>query len=187
MPKRNDYAELVRARVTMPEAIARYVPDAIPRKNRIPCPIHAGRGYNLGFTERVYHCFVCGSAGDVIGFTRHCFGLDFQDALEKRNRDFGLGLPAGRKPTLREVRDLGRRAEQLRRRRVEQDAARLEWEARYWRLLDEWIALDLARRVYAPKAAEEPIDARYAEALRRIDRAAYRFDLFLSETTAERR
>ena len=102
-------AEAIKSQVTMQDAIALYAPGSTARHNRIPCPVHGGTNLNLSFTDRLYHCFVCGSGGDVISFTQHVFGLDFPAALDKLNTDFGCGAILDRRPTLREQRELQRK------------------------------------------------------------------------------
>ena len=85
--------EAIKEQVSMQDAIALYAPGSTARHNRIPCPIHNGANFNLSFTDRLYHCFACGSGGDVISFTQHVFELDFRAAIDKLNADFNLGIP----------------------------------------------------------------------------------------------
>ena len=61
-------------------------------KGRTSCPLHGGTNDNLGYSERVWHCFVCGAKGDVIGFVMQLFGMDFPDAIAKIAQDFGITL-----------------------------------------------------------------------------------------------
>ena len=85
-------AEIVKARVTVPDVIAMYAPIPAPRAGRIPCPIHGGKGYNLSIRRDRYYCFVCGSGGDCIDFVQAVFGLKYAAAILKINRDFNIGL-----------------------------------------------------------------------------------------------
>lgn len=169
-------AEAIKERVSMPAAITLYAPSPAPRHNRIPCPVHGGTNYNLGFTDRLYHCFVCGSGGDVISFTQHVFGLDFPAALDKLNTDFGCGAILDRRPTLREQRELQRKhKERLAAQRAEQERKEA-WEAEYWRRWDAWITYDQNKHLYAPKTPDEPLHPLYVEAVTNIDYAAYLID-----------
>lgn len=92
-----DYAEIIKARVTVPEVVERYAGQRIIR-NRIRCPVHNGSDYNMRIYRNTYHCFVCHATGDVIQFVRSVTGDSFLNAMERINRDFNLGLSIGEKP-----------------------------------------------------------------------------------------
>ena len=113
------YADTIKSHVTMQQAIALYAPNSAPRQNRIPCPIHNGDNYNLHYSDKLYHCFVCGEGGDVIKFVQHIFKINFMCAVRKINEDFGLNLPLDRKPTLREQREAEIRQRELAAERAE--------------------------------------------------------------------
>ena len=94
---RVDIADIIKARVTVPEAVLRYTNQRIVR-NRIRCPVHNGTDYNMRIYRDTYHCFVCHATGDVIQFVRSVTGDTFQGALERLNNDFALGLPLNGAP-----------------------------------------------------------------------------------------
>lgn len=94
---RLDYAEIIKARVTVPEVVERYTGQRIIR-NRIKCPVHNGSDYNMRIYRNTYHCFVCHATGDVIQFVRSVTGDSFVGAMERLNNDFALALPIGEKP-----------------------------------------------------------------------------------------
>lgn len=94
-----DYASVIKARVSVPSVIDRYMPDVKLLHNRIPCPIHNGTDRNLLLHKDHFYCFVCNEGGDVIRLVRHIFGCDFMTALKRLNDDFNVGLPIGNKPT----------------------------------------------------------------------------------------
>lgn len=169
-------AEAIKSQVTMQDAIALYAPTPPPRHDRIPCPIHNGTHYNFWFNNAAYCCFVCGAKGDVISLAQDIFGISFKEAIKKLNVDFNLNLPFDRKPTLREQRELQRKhKERLAEQRAEQ-ARKEAWEAEYWRRWDRWITYDQSKRLYAPKAPDEPLHPLYVEAVTHIDYAAYLID-----------
>lgn len=172
-------AEAIKERVSMPDAIALYAPTPPPRHDRIPCPVHHGESYNLSFTDKLYHCFVCGSGGDVISFTQHVFGLDFPAALDKLNTDFNCGAILDRKPTLREQRDAQERYKALVAKREQEAAERQAREEFYWSLWDEYIRLDLQRMRYFPADPSEDFDPLYVEAVKQIDYIEYLIDELL--------
>ena len=92
---RPDYAAIIKARVTVPEAVSRYTTQRIIL-NRICCPIHNGKDRNMRIYRDTYYCWVCHATGDVIQFVRSVTGDSFRDAMERINRDFALGLPLDR-------------------------------------------------------------------------------------------
>ena len=172
-------AETIKERVTMRDAIARYAPDYPPRHNRIPCPVHGGENYNLGFTDRLYHCFTCGSGGDVIHLIQHIFGLDFQAAIERINIDFHLGLPTNRRLTLREQRDAEAKLREITERREREAAERIAYERLYDSLHDEYARLDRNRYMYAPQSEDEEWNPLFCEALLKLPDVQFQIDVLL--------
>jgi len=163
----------------MQNAVDCYVPNAKPRFNRIPCPIHNGDAYNLHFSENVYHCFACGTGGNVISFTRHILNLDFFEAVERLNADFCCGLPIDRRPTLREQRDTERRYREITAEREKRDAEKQAYNALYGSLWGEYIRLDKQRMMYRPTSAEDELNPLYIEAVSNISNVCYRIDTLL--------
>ena len=174
-----NYAETIKSVVTMQRAIALYAPNSTPRQNRIPCPIHNGDNYNLHYSDKLYHCFVCGEGGDVIKFVQHIFKINFMCAVRKINEDFGLNLPLDRKPTLREQREAEIRQRELAEERAKTEAAKQAYDALYGSLWDEYARLDKQRREYAPQSVEEEINPLYVEAVTRIGYICYQIDVLL--------
>ncbi len=173
------YADIIKSHVTMQQAIALYAPNSAPRLNRIPCPIHNGDNYNLHYSDKLYHCFVCGEGGDVIKFVQHIFKINFMCAVRKINEDFGLNLPLDRKPTLREQREAEIRQREIMVERAKTEAAKRAYDALYGSLWDEYARLDKQRRDYAPQSAEEEINPLYVEAVSNISNVCYRIDTLL--------
>ena len=96
----NNAADQIRDRLTIPQVLRYYgLPDS--RHKRIPCPLHGGKDPNFCYTDRVFHCWVCGAKGDLIGLVMQLFGISFKAAVMKINTDFSLGLSA-RRPTYRD-------------------------------------------------------------------------------------
>lgn len=158
-------AEIIKARVTMPDAIRMYAPNPAPRFNRIPCPIHGGKDYNLSYQRDRYKCYVCGSGGDSIDFVRALFGLNYAEAVKKINADFNLELdferPSEATQAAFQAALACREEQENRRREALQDFHR-------WR--DAWITLDQWRTAYPPG------DPRHDTAERDIEYASYRWD-----------
>jgi hypothetical protein len=172
-------AELIKERVSMPDAIALYAPSPEPRRNRIPCPVHNGTNFNLGFSDRLYHCFKCGAGGDVIHFVQHTFGLSFLEALDKLNTDFDCGAILDRRPTLREQREAQRRHKAIMAAREKEESERKAYEDLYNSLWDEWIRLDRHRREYAPQSTNDELHPLFVEALQKIHYQEHLIDTLL--------
>lgn len=182
IPTMNNYAliaDLIKDRVTMHDAIALYAPEPEPRYNRIPCPIHEGKSYNLGFNDKLFHCFVCGSGGDVIHFAQHIFGIPFPAALAKLNADFQCGVILDRKPTIREQRSAQNRHREILAKRAAEEAKRKAYDDLYDELWGEWVRLDRNRMDYAPKTPEDELHPLFVEAVHKIDYQLYLIDNLL--------
>lgn len=173
------YAEQIKHRVTMREAIALYAPNPAPQHNRIPCPVHGGTNYNLHFSDKLYYCHVCHDGGDVIAFVQHTFGISFMDAVRKLNVDFGLLLPLDRKPTLREQRDAEQKQREIEAIRKQTEAEKTAYNALYNSLWDEYARLDKQRREHAPSEPDEDFNPLYVEAVTRISFICYQIDTLL--------
>ena len=61
------------------------------------CPFHDERTPSFGIdpVKKVYHCFGCGSGGDVFRFVQETEGVDFQGALELLADRYAAAPPAG--------------------------------------------------------------------------------------------
>ena len=112
-----DYAGIIKSSVPMPEVAERYTGQRIVR-NRIRCPIHHGSDLNMRIYPKSYYCWVCHAHGDVIQFVMSVLGLSFQDAMERINSDYTLGLPIGQEQTeadRKRIADLNRKIAEHRR------------------------------------------------------------------------
>lgn len=158
-------ADIIKARVTMPDAVRMYAPNPAPRFNRIPCPIHGGRDYNLSFQRDRYKCYVCGSGGDPIDFVRALFGLNYAEAVKRINADFNLELDSERPSESAHAAFQAALAY-----REQQEAQRREALQDFHRWRDLWITLDRWRTTYPPG------DPRHDDAERDIAYVAYRWD-----------
>lgn len=121
---------------------------------------------------RGWHDFSSGKGGDVIDFVREYFGLSFMDAQKKINDDFRLGLPIGKKLSREQQIEADRKAAERRRKQAEREMARQRVLTAYYAALDRWVYLDTLKRENAPKSPQEPINDRYAYAVKWIEWAA---------------
>ena len=134
-----DYAELIKRMVQMQDVAERYTGEPI-RFNRMRCPIHHGKDRNLRIYPKSYYCWVCHAHGDVIQFVMSVLGLSFQDAMERINSDYTLGLPIGQEQTeadRKRLAELNRKIEEHRRL---EDARLSDAEARE-RMTACWVGL----------------------------------------------
>ncbi len=63
------------------------------------CPFHDDRNPSMAVVpaKQIFHCFVCGTGGDVFSFMQKYHGMDFREALEKLAERSGIEL-ARRQP-----------------------------------------------------------------------------------------
>lgn len=166
-----DIAQGIRETVSMDDAVSLYAPEHPPRGRRIPCPIHHGKDYNLSFTAHGYRCFVCGAAGDVIGFVKDVCELSTRpDAMRRINRDFHLGLPIEGEATFQFSAEAARRRLEAQKRQ----RAISEWEERYNDLWDEWARLDA--QIQALSISDTWEAAERAKAIERRETVEYLID-----------
>lgn len=119
-----DYAEIIKSRVTMQDAVDRYTGQRIVL-NRICCPVHHGKDRNMRIYPHSYYCWVCHASGDVIQFVQSVMGISFRDAMQRINEDFGLGLPIGERPDLNRY-DLNRINREIAQRRLADQLAKID-------------------------------------------------------------
>lgn len=56
------------------------------------CPFHKDNSPSMRIYDKSFYCFSCNRTGDLIEFVKQYFNLNFQEAMEKINFDFNLGL-----------------------------------------------------------------------------------------------
>jgi len=86
-------AQQIKAALTMRQVVEFYG-FVVNRQNLTVCPFHndAKPSMHIYDGARGWHCFACGTGGDIIDFVSKFFNLNFRDALAKLNNDFNLGL-----------------------------------------------------------------------------------------------
>ena len=158
----NSRSDAIKAAVTMEQVALMYGYKPTPA-GFIKCPFHADKTASVKVYpgDRGWHCFGCHSGGDVIHFVQQLLGMPFQEALDRLNTDFRLGIGKTSLPSA----ELARR-----RREAEQKAARLD---AYRKNYDKK-CLHFRRLWLAKKAGYEHPD--YAEACRDLDALEYWFD-----------
>lgn len=165
-----EYVQPIKDAVSMRDVMQRCGVE-IDRSGFAHCPFHAGdHTPSLKVYDRDFHCFACGSRGDVIKFVQRFYNITFPDAMRKINADFALGLPLDRRPTLREQARYEAAYREYKKRKAAEEAQREAEQERYNALMDEWCICDIAKRLADPESAV------YAHAVKRIDYVSHLID-----------
>ncbi len=168
----DDIAQAIHDTVTMDEIVKVYAPNPPPRHNRIPCPFHNGKDYNLSLMPHGYKCFVCGASGDAISFVKDLLSLSTRgDAMRRINQDFGLHLPLDGEVSQQASEEFDRRRREAR----ERERIRQEWWTQYHALMDEWIECDKIKRT------ADPMSDKWCNAVKRLEYVGYRLDVLPDE------
>ena len=117
-----------------------------------------------------FHCFGCGTDGDVIDFAAKLFQLSLRQAAEKLAADFGLSATDNFQPFSHKP--------------VEKPPSPKEQSytilCGYRSLLENW------RMAYAPKNPEEALHPCFVASLHYADRVQYLLDIILQGSSHEK-
>lgn len=170
----------IKERVDLQDAIERYTGEPI-KHGKMRCPFHGEQ--DASFTiyphNNTFYCFGCGAGGDLIDFVRRFFNLDFRDALQRIDTDFGLCLL--QRPTLTAYRKAQAEAQHRRQEREQRQKAAAELDARYWAAYDRWLRYDRIICEQRPASADHPPSAAFMEAISNIENAKYQLDALEQE------
>ena len=78
------------------ELISRYVPlKKAGRNYKAPCPFHNEKtpSFIVSPDKQIYHCFGCGSGGNVFSFVMKYENLEFPEVVEMLADKAGIKLP----------------------------------------------------------------------------------------------
>lgn len=171
MSKLFDRATLIKQSVTVPQALARY---GFEPRRRMRCPIHGGDGLNFEVKEKTWKCYSqCGN-GDVIELVQKLFNISFQEALEKIDGDFGLGLSSERDE--KKLEEIKRKTSAIEAKQAEEQAQFEALQKEYDEALDRWTELDQAIVEWSPKTVVKPYDERWIKATQTIAIAKYELE-----------
>lgn len=107
----------------MPEVMLRYH-TAVNRQNFVCCPFHIEKTPSMKVSKDGYYCFGCGEHGNIFGFVMKMFNLDFRQACDKLNFDFGLNIPT--RTTITKADKIRMLEEKKERDRLRQEKEKLE-------------------------------------------------------------
>lgn len=172
-----NYANEIKSRLTAKDVFSHYGFEP-NRTGNICCPIHFEKTPSLKIydNDRGWHCYGCGQGGSIIDFVMIYFGLTFQQAIEKINQDFMLGLPLGQRLTLRQKREMEASDKKRKAQQKERQKQLDELTEAYENAFKRWQTFDTNRREYAPTSPSEPLHPLYVQAVKYIDMASYNLD-----------
>ena len=92
----HDFLDEIRSRLALADVIGRHV--KLVRRGREYvglCPFHKEKtpSFTINEDKGFFHCFGCGSHGDVIGFAMRFDNLSFPEAVERMAEQAGLPVP----------------------------------------------------------------------------------------------
>jgi DNA primase len=169
-----DKVQTIKDRLTMQDVLLHYGYEA-NRKNFICCPFHHEKTPSMKIFEKDYHCFGCGTNGDVISFVQQLFSLTFPDALKKIDIDFGLNLYG--EHTFDEIRRSHYKQKQIKAEQERKKREKEQSENGYWAVFEEWARLDRNKTLYAPKTLDEEWHPLFVEALQKLAYQEYLLDI----------
>lgn len=170
-----DYKYLIFGRLTM-EDVMEEAGIAVSNHEAI-CPFHAEDTASFHAYSDNGHCFGCGWNGDLIKFEMEFYNLPFNEAVERLDNVFSLGLPLKRKMTVQEQMRIEKQRTLFRKRQIARKAAE---EQREKHLADYCEAIRDANK-YAPISLDLPWVDKWCEAMKRKDYLAYLIDCDTAE------
>ena len=171
---RFDAVQTIKDRLTMREVLLHYgyQPN---RAGFVCCAFHREKTASMKVYEKSYHCFGCGTNGDVISFVQQLFGLSFPDALKKIDFDFGLNLYG--EHSFEDLRKSHYKQKQIQAERERQKREKEQADNEYWAVFDEWVRLDRNKTFYAPKTPNEEWNPLFVEALQKLAYQEYLLEM----------
>ena len=94
----NNTVDEIKSRCNIVDVIGRVVPLKRAGSNyKGRCPFHNEKtpSFVVSETKQIFTCFGCGATGDVIGFVKQYYQLDFMQAIEKLADEYGITLQKG--------------------------------------------------------------------------------------------
>lgn len=170
--------EAINGMLEMIQVWEQYIGEPI-KKHKVQCPFHSEKTPSMHLYEHSFHCFGCGTSGDIIKFVQLYFNVDFRAALMRLDYDFHLGLNLGQQLTSRERRKMHLESQERQERKRTQRESREAAERLYWALWDEWIRLDKNQVKYTPNNQDEELHPLFVEALHKKPYQEYLIDSLL--------
>ena len=84
-------ADLIKNQIDL-QSVMEYYDTHFDRMGKALCPFHSDKHPSLTIKNERYKCWACGASGDMFDFVQNLYGDSFQEAIERINKDFGLGI-----------------------------------------------------------------------------------------------
>ena len=175
-----DYAQQIKQMLSTRDVFERY--GYMPNfAGMVSCPFHAEEKASMKVYDgdKGYFCFGCKAHGDIFDFVKNLFNISFNEAVQKLNDDFALGLPIGEKipfqKQLQMAKEAYKRKRELERKKEDREKALAE----YWKAFDAWARLELNKKLFAPKTEDEEFSPLFIEAVMGVEQA--KDELYLAE------
>lgn len=124
-----DIKDVILNNITMLDVLNKY---NIPHnRTMFHCAFHKDQNASAKFYKNSFYCFSCNKTGDLIQFVQLLYNLTFQEAMQKINVDFGLGLDNNTKIDRNKILEIERR-------RREEELAKKRKNENYIRLADQY-------------------------------------------------
>ncbi|MBQ9298728.1 MAG: hypothetical protein IJ223_06900 [Clostridia bacterium] len=81
------------------------------KKYMCNCPFHKDNSPSMRVYDKSFYCFSCNRTGDLIEFVKQYFNLNFQEAMEKINYDFNLGLKTKNRISKKRLKEIQKEQE----------------------------------------------------------------------------
>lgn len=105
-----DIKDVILNNITMLDVLNKY---NIPHnRTMFHCAFHKDQNASAKFYRNSFYCFSCNKTGDLIQFVQLLYNLTFQEAMQKINVDFGLGLDNNTKIDKNKILEIERKRKQ---------------------------------------------------------------------------
>lgn len=84
-------ADLIKNRIDL-QSVMEHYGTQFDRMGKALCPFHSDNHPSLSIKNERYKCWACGASGDMFDFVQNLYGDSFMEAIERINRDLGLGV-----------------------------------------------------------------------------------------------
>lgn len=84
-------ADLIKNRIDL-QSVMEHYGTQFDRMGKALCPFHSDNHPSLSIKNERYKCWACGASGDMFDFVQNLYGDSFMEAIERINRDLGLGI-----------------------------------------------------------------------------------------------
>ena len=178
----NETAEKIKQSINMYDILTHYG-FKLHRRNSMCCPFHREKtaSFKIYRNGKRYHCFGCGTDGDVIGFVMKYFNLSYGQAISRLSNDFGISIPGIKKVSLHDKAKVQR---ELRQRELQREAELQEHDRllnAYNAEVDELVRLQMYIRQYTPKSPSDTVNKTYIEAINKLPYQKYKCDMAETE------